>query len=121
VEFQALDHVQLAMPPGGEPAARAFYGEVHGMRELRKPESGAGRGGCWFRSGPVELHLGVEADFRPARKAHPAIVVPDLAELTARLVGAGLAVTEGQALPGRRRAFSDDCFGNRIEWIERVP
>jgi catechol 2,3-dioxygenase-like lactoylglutathione lyase family enzyme len=118
MRFSAIDHVQLAMPAGAEDAARAFFVDVLGMTELRKPARGAGAGGCWFQSGPVHLHLGVEQDFRPARKAHPAIVVPSLAELRARLVGAGYDVQPGGKLEGRERAFSPDCFGNRIEWIE---
>lgn len=116
--FRALDHVQLAIPPGEEDRARAFFDGVLGMEEIAKPATGAGRGGCWFESGPVHLHLGVDPDFTPARRAHPAIVVGDLDELVARLEAAGYEVTEGGELPGRRRVFAPDCFGNRIEWIE---
>lgn len=110
----AIDHVQLAMPPGGENAARAFY---HGVPEVPKPMPLAARGGCWFESGTVRLHLGVEADFRPARKAHPALVVADYAGLVARLEGAGHAVRADDELAGVTRGFVDDPFGNRIELI----
>lgn len=118
MEFRAIDHVQLAMPAGQEEAARAFFVGVLGMTETPKPESGAGSQGCWFVSGPVHIHLGVDPDFRSAVKAHPAIIVADLAELTSRLQSAGYAATAGGNLPGRARAFAPDCFGNRIEWIE---
>ncbi len=118
MQFLRLDHVQLAMPAGGEERARAFFVGVLGMEEIRKPADGAGRGGCWFTSGPVHVHLGVDPDFRPARKAHPAFVVPSLSELVRRLESAGLEVTPGGKLAGRERVFAPDCFGNRIEWIE---
>ena len=113
--FLAVDHVQLAMPAGEEERARAFFAGVLGMEELPKPGSS---GGCWFRSGPVELHLGVQTPFAPATKAHPGLVVADLDDLTARLRAAGYDVAEGKPLPGRRRRFSTDCFGNKLEWIE---
>ena len=92
------------------------------MTEIPKPADGAaGRGGCWFVAGPVHVHVGADPDFRPARRAHPAIVVSSLAELTARLAAAGVAVTPGGKLPGRERVFAPDPFGNRIEWIELEP
>ena len=119
MEFRALDHVQLGMPPGEEERARAYFVGVLGMTEIPKPADGAaGAGGCWFVSGPVHVHLGVDPAFTPAKKAHPAIVVPSLAALTARLEGAGYAVSSGGKIPGRERVFAPDCFGNRIEWIE---
>lgn len=118
MEFLELDHVQLTMPTGQEAAARAFFVGVLGMQEVEKPAHGAGEGGCWFQSGPVHLHLGADPEFRPARKAHPAIVVPSLTVLTRRLEEAGIEVRPGGALPGRKRVFAPDCFGNRIEWIE---
>lgn len=118
MEFSAIDHVQLAMPAGQEEAARAFFVGVLGMTETPKPESGAGSQGCWFVSGPVHIHLGVDPDFRPAAKAHPAIIVPDLVDLTSRLQSAGYSTTPGGHLAGRSRAFALDCFGNRIEWIQ---
>ena len=103
------------MPKGQEAAARAFYADLLGMQERPKP---AGRGGCWFFSGAVEVHLGVMPDFAPATKAHPGIIVTELDALKARLEGAGYATTAGFELPGRRRIFCSDCFGNRLEWIE---
>ena len=114
----AIDHVQLAMPAGGEEAARAFYAGLLGLTEVPKPQPLAARGGCWFEAGPVRLHLGVEADFRPARKAHPALVVDDLTALTACLAAAGFGVTPDDELAGIVRCFVADPFGNRIELIQ---
>ena len=115
-----LDHVQLAIPPGGEARARPFYRDVLGLAELPKPAALAARGGAWFEAGPVQLHLGVEKDFRPARKAHPALVVRDLAAVLARAHAAGVDVREDDPDPDprRQRAFVHDPFGNRIELIE---
>jgi len=113
-----LDHVQLAIPPDGEDRARHFYGALLGLEEEPRPASMAGRGGAWFRSGRARLHLGVEADFRPARKAHPALLVEDLADLSARLESAGIEVVPNAEVPGCRRAFTHDPFGNRIELIQ---
>ena len=120
VPFRAVDHVQLAMPRGQEAAARAFYVEALGMTELPKPPELASRGGCWFASGDVQLHLGVEDDFRPARKAHPGLRCTDLDALLARLRNCGSAIREDSAVPGTRRAFVDDPFGNRIELIAGI-
>lgn len=115
-----LDHVQLAMPPGGEPQARAFYGSVLGLTEVGKPAALAGRGGCWFVGpGGLHLHLGVEDDFRPARKAHPAFVVTDLAALRERLAVSGVAVVEDGVDIGVERCYVADPFGNRIELVGR--
>jgi hypothetical protein len=113
----ALHHVQLAMPPGAEAAARAFYAGVLGLAEIPKPSALAGRGGVWFRAGTLELHLGVEADFRPARKAHPGILVEDLDRLTAQLHAHGVHPQADANLPGYRRFYLDDCFGNRLEFL----
>jgi catechol 2,3-dioxygenase-like lactoylglutathione lyase family enzyme len=115
-----LDHVQLAMPRGGEARARAFYGGVLGMAEVAKPAHLAVSGGCWFASGGAHLHLGVEDDFRPARKAHAALLVGDLAALRARLAEAGVAFAEGKPLDGYVRGDVADPFGNRIELMQRV-
>jgi catechol 2,3-dioxygenase-like lactoylglutathione lyase family enzyme len=115
----ALDHVQLAMPAGGEASARRFYGEVLGLEEIPKPAALAGRGGAWFRGGSVELHLGVEDDFRPARKAHPALRVRGLSGLIRRCVDAGHPVERAVPVPGVERVHVHDPFGNRIELIER--
>ena len=112
-----LDHVQLAIPAGAEAACRAFYVGVLGMTELQKPPELAKRGGLWVRSGDVEIHLGVEADFRPARKAHPGIVVADVDALAARLAAAGHVAAWDEAIPGMRRFFAADPLGNRLEFI----
>ena len=117
---RAFDHVQLAMPPGGEGAARAFYAGLLGIPEKAKPPAFAARGGCWFEDGAFKLHLGVDAEFRPARKAHPALLVEDLPGLVARLEAAGHDARRDEPLPGYDRVFVDDPFGNRIELMERA-
>ena len=113
-----LDHVQLAMPPGREDEARVFYRDALGLPETAKPAHLAVRGGCWFEDGPVKVHLGVEQDFAPARKAHPAFVVDDLRALAARLRQGGYRVVEDQPLEEYDRLYVDDPFGNRIELME---
>jgi ADP-ribose pyrophosphatase YjhB (NUDIX family)/catechol 2,3-dioxygenase-like lactoylglutathione lyase family enzyme len=113
-----LDHVQLAMPRGGEEQARAFYAGLLGMAEIPKPEPLAASGGCWFRAPGVQLHLGVEEPFAPARKAHPALLVADLERLRAALLGAGAPVTPDERAPGVRRFYVADPFGNRVECIQ---
>ncbi len=112
-----LDHVLLAMPAGGEEAARAFYGGLLGLEELPKPGPLAGRGGCWFAAGGLQLHLGVEGPFAPARKAHPALLVADLEGLIAILRAAGVPLRADDADVGRRRVYAEDPFGNRLELI----
>jgi len=114
----AVDHVQLAMPAGGEDQAEAFYAGLLGLVRQQKPEPLAARGGCWFSNGSVALHLGVDVEFRPARKAHPALVVEDLAALVRRFQAAGVAVRSGDVLTGAERCYVDDPFGNRIELID---
>lgn len=113
-----IDHVQLAMPPGNEERARGFYRDVLGMKEIPKPEALAGRGGCWFASGAALVHLGVEEDFRPAKKAHPALVVEGLNEILAKCKAAGLPFKPDAEIDGRRREHVFDPFGNRLELIE---
>jgi catechol 2,3-dioxygenase-like lactoylglutathione lyase family enzyme len=113
-----LDHVQLAMPKGGEPEARRFFGEVLGMTEEEKPEPLEARGGCWFRSGDCVVHVGVDADFVPQRKAHPAFVRVDLESLATRLTEAGHTATWDDAADGRVRFYTNDPFGNRLEFLE---
>lgn len=120
MKLVAIDHVQLAMPPGQEHAAYAFYRDCLGLTELPKPASLATRGGVWFGSGSVQLHLGVEADFRPAKKAHPAIRVESLDQLADRLVRSGWEVLFDENLPGYRRIYVADPFGNRLEFLERT-
>ena len=115
--FSAIDHVQLAAPPNSEDAARRFYGELLGMRELPKPPSLAQRGGVWFASGDVQIHIGIEQDFRPSRKSHPALRCSDYDRLLARLRSAGVEVSEVNDIPGVRRAYVLDLFGNRIELV----
>jgi catechol 2,3-dioxygenase-like lactoylglutathione lyase family enzyme len=110
-----IDHVQVAAPAGCEAEARAFYGGLLELEELPKPEPLAARGGCWFRTGDQELHVGVEEPFAPARKAHPGLVVDDLAALAERLRGQGIEVRPDDSLPGVTRAHIADPFGNRLE------
>jgi catechol 2,3-dioxygenase-like lactoylglutathione lyase family enzyme len=115
-----IDHVQLAMPIGSEPEARSFYHELLGLPEVAKPPELAKRGGAWFENGGAKIHLGGEADFRPARKAHPGILVEGLAELTAKLRDAGHEVIEDATLAGFARVYVDDPFRNRLELLERL-
>jgi hypothetical protein len=110
----AIDHVQLAMPAGGEDLARSFYMGVLGLTEMPKPPVLAARGGCWFEAGAVRVHLGVETPFHPARKAHPAFVVRQLEDFVA---ARGLTVRWSDEIPGTVRCHLDDPFGNRIELI----
>jgi len=114
----AVDHVQLAAPPGSEPRLRTYYVDALGMTEIPKPPVLAARGGCWFQAGAVQLHLGVEADFRPARKAHPGLRVHDIEAYAARLEAHHAPVTWDDDLPGHRRFFSEDPVGNRLEFLE---
>lgn len=118
---ERIDHVQLAMPAGEEDAARAFYAGVLGIPEVPKPPHLAARGGCWFEAGALKVHLGVDADFRPARKAHPALLVRDLPALVADLRAAGARVVDDEPLEGYQRVYADDPFGNRIELMEPTP
>ena len=118
VPFTAIDHVQLAMPPGGEEAARQFYRDLLGMAEIPKPTELAKRGGCWFESGEVQIHLGVEKDFHPAKKAHPALRCPKYAAFLIRLSEASVNVSEVDDIPGVRHCHIHDPFGNRIELVE---
>lgn len=105
------------MPAGAEETARSFYRDVLGMREIPKPPELAKRGGCWFESGSVQVHLGVEADFRPAKKAHPALRCQDYDALTSILRAFGVEITDDESIPGVRRCHICDPFGNRIELI----
>jgi catechol 2,3-dioxygenase-like lactoylglutathione lyase family enzyme len=114
----ALDHVQLAMPVGGEADAEAFYSSLLGFERVPKPRALAARGGCWFELGAVVIHLGAEQDFRAARKAHPALRVDGLDQLVGALAAAGHPVRWDDELPGVRRCYVDDPFGNRIELID---
>ncbi|MCU1452725.1 MAG: glyoxalase [Acidimicrobiales bacterium] len=114
----AIHHVQLAMPPGGEDEATAFYDGVLGLARVPKPARLAVRGGCWFEAGPVRIHLGVEYGFRAARKAHPALVVDDLVALLEACRAAGFEPRPGDGIDGFEQAYVDDPFGNRLELLE---
>ncbi len=112
------DHVQIAMPSAGEDEARAFYGGILGLEEIPKPDVLGDRGGCWFRAGPaMAIHLGVDPDFRAARKAHPCLVVDDLAAMRVALGKAGVAIVEDASGLGVDRCYVADPFGNRIELL----
>jgi hypothetical protein len=113
-----VHHVQLSAPPGSEEVLRRFYGDALGMTEVPKPPVLAARGGCWFRGGDLEVHLGVEEPFAPARKAHPALLVTGLRSLAARLEQAGHVVTWDDELPQHDRFSSSDPFGNKLEFLE---
>ena len=115
-----IDHVQLAAPAGCEAAARRFFGETLGLEEVEKPDELKARGGVWFRCGDQQVHIGVEEEFSPARKAHPAFHVAGYDALLLRLRAAGLEVAEDDTIPGVRRSFVSDPFDNRIELLGAV-
>jgi catechol 2,3-dioxygenase-like lactoylglutathione lyase family enzyme len=118
MRVRRLDHILLAMPAGRESEARKFYQGILGIPEATKPSELAARGGCWFEDGELKVHLGVEKNFAPARKAHPAFIVDDLAALTSALVQAGFPISHDEPLEGYDRIFVHDPFGNRIELME---
>jgi catechol 2,3-dioxygenase-like lactoylglutathione lyase family enzyme len=118
VQIKGIEHVQLAMPPGKEAEARRFYAGVLGIPEAPKPPKLAQRGGCWFIRGALKVHLGVEDDFHPARKAHPAFLVEDLSRLKTLLAEAGYCSRTEESLEGYDRIYVKDPFGNRIELLE---
>jgi len=113
-----IDHVQLACPSGSEDAARAFYAELLGLPEIEKPEPLKSRGGCWFRAGSYQLHLGVEEPFRPAAKAHPALLVDDAQAMFERIQIAGIGCVWDTALPDVVRFYTSDPWGNRLEFMQ---
>ena len=113
-----LDHVQLAMPAGREAEAAAFYEGLLGIPQIPKPPHLASRGGCWFERGDLKIHLGVEQDFRPAAKAHPALIVDDVRALAAAIAAAGYAIVDDEPLDGFDRIYAYDPFGNRVELME---
>jgi catechol 2,3-dioxygenase-like lactoylglutathione lyase family enzyme len=113
-----IDHVQVAAPAVCEAEARAFYGDLLGLEEVPKPEALRANGGCWFRAGEQELHVGVDDPFAPARKAHPGFVVSDLDAFAERLRAVGIAVIPDDAIPGTKRFHAADPFGNRLEFRE---
>jgi catechol 2,3-dioxygenase-like lactoylglutathione lyase family enzyme len=113
-----IDHIQIAAPVGCEQAAREFYGSILGMTEIEKPPLLRARGGCWFQCGDRQVHIGVERDFRPAKKAHPAFAVTGFDELREKLASHGVTLAEDDNLPGTRRFYAEDPWGNRLEFIE---
>ncbi len=115
-----LDHVQIAAPAGCEAAARKFYGEILGMEEIEKPEPLRSRGGCWFQCGALQLHIGVEKEFRPAKKAHPAFALADIEKLKSELRLRNYLIVEDENLSDHRRFYTEDPWGNRLEFIERA-
>ena len=117
-EITGIHHVQLAMPAGGEEKARHFYSDLLGIPEAPKPDDLAKRGGVWFEIGSLKIHLGVEQDFRAARKAHPGLLVRDLKTLALRLESAGYKVTEAEPLHGYKHVYVNDPFGNRLELLQ---
>jgi catechol 2,3-dioxygenase-like lactoylglutathione lyase family enzyme len=117
-QYVGIDHIQLAAPRGCEVAAREFWGEKIGLAEIAKPESLQGRGGCWFEFGNQQIHIGVEADFQPAKKAHPAFVVKNLEAFQMHLEQKGIEIKEDAPIDGRTRFFISDPFGNRVEFLE---
>jgi catechol 2,3-dioxygenase-like lactoylglutathione lyase family enzyme len=120
MRIEGIDHVQLAMPAGGEDLARGFYGRLLGLPEVPKPPELQKRGGVWFESDVVKIHLGVDADFRPARKAHPGLLVQDLPALVGTLRRAGFEVSEDTLASDSYRVYVNDPFGNRLELTERA-
>jgi catechol 2,3-dioxygenase-like lactoylglutathione lyase family enzyme len=118
MRVRSIDHVQLAMPAGEEERARGFYSGALRLPEVPKPPHLAARGGCWFESDTVKIHLGVDPEFRPARKAHPALLVEDLQKLVGRLRAGGYALVDDDPLEGYQRIYVYDPFGNRLELME---
>ena len=116
--IQGIDHVQVAAPVGCEEEARDFYGNKIGLEEIPKPEELRKRGGCWFRCGNQEIHIGVEQTFSPAKKAHPAFVVEDIKTLRRKLAHSGCVLSEEEPIAGRERFFVHDPFGNRLEFLQ---
>jgi catechol 2,3-dioxygenase-like lactoylglutathione lyase family enzyme len=117
-----IDHIQIAAPEGCEAAARDFYGSTLGLKEIEKPPVLRARSGCWFECGSQQLHIGVERDFQPARKAHPAFAVFHLDELRQMLATRGVKVVEDDNLPGSRRFYDEDPWGgNGLEFVELSP
>ncbi len=121
VAITGIDHVQLAMPAGREDEAIAFYEGLLELANQPKPPNLAARGGCWFESDGVKVHLGAEQDFRPARKAHPALLVSGLRELVTKLRYSGVSIRDDEPLEGYDRVYVDDPFGNRLELLEPQP
>lgn len=116
--IKRIDHVQLAAPKGGETDARQFYSGLLGFEEIEKPPVLKARGGVWFKLGEVQLHIGVEEPFTPAKKAHPAFEVLELDALREHIKAIGIEVIEDDNLPGAFRFYVQDPFGNRLEFLQ---
>ena len=116
--FEGLHHVQLAIPTGSEDSCREFWRDILGLTEMEKPAELAKRGGCWFQGGSLVVHLGVEPDFSPAKKAHPGLQISGLDGLAAHLHDNGVEVTWDDNFPGFSRFYAHDPFGNRLEFLE---
>lgn len=118
MKITRLDHVQVAMPPGGEEKAREFYGRILNLREIEKPAQLQAKGGCWFAGAGLELHLGVQVDFVAATKAHPGLRVADLDATRDHLQAAGVSIVADQSGVALRRFYVNDPFGNRLEFMQ---
>jgi catechol 2,3-dioxygenase-like lactoylglutathione lyase family enzyme len=118
--FRAIDHIQLAAPKGCENQARGFFIDILGFEEMEKPTELKKRGGVWFRNGNIQIHIGVEEPFAPAKKAHPAFEVENIEALKKHLIASGVEVIEDDNLPGANRFYTADPFGNRIEVLEWI-
>ncbi len=114
-----IDHLQIAAPEGCEAAAREFCGTLLGLKELEKPPALRGRGGCWFQCGPQQLHIGVESEFRPAKKAHPAFAVLNFDALRNSLLARGIRVVDDASIPSTPRLHAEDPWGNRLEFVQQ--
>jgi catechol 2,3-dioxygenase-like lactoylglutathione lyase family enzyme len=118
--FKAIDHIQLAAPKGSEDTARKFFKDILGFDEVEKPEELKKRGGVWFTFGNYQIHIGIEESFSPAKKAHPAFEVENIEELKNHLITNGVNVIEDDKLPGAKRFYISDPFGNRMELLEWI-
>jgi catechol 2,3-dioxygenase-like lactoylglutathione lyase family enzyme len=116
-----IDHIQIAAPEGCEEAARQFYGSILGLQEIEKPPALSARGGCWFQCGDQQFHIGVDRSFQPAKKAHPAFASPSLNQLREVLRARGVTLVDDDAVPGVRRFYAEDPWGNRLEFLEAQP
>ncbi|GIN91157.1 glyoxalase [Siminovitchia terrae] len=118
--FTGIDHVQLVAPKGSENIARGFFNGVLGMEEIPKPENLVKRGGVWFKCGAHQLHIGIQEDFIPAKKAHPAFHVENLEGLREQIINKGIKVIEDEPLEGAKRFYVNDPFGNRLEFLQWI-
>jgi catechol 2,3-dioxygenase-like lactoylglutathione lyase family enzyme len=119
MSIHSIDHIQIAIPAGGEEAARVFYGDVLGLGEVEKPPVLAKRGGAWFEKGATKIHLGIDPDFTPAKKAHVCFIVEDLDAMAVAMTNKNFEVKPDTAIKNTKRFFTKDPFGNRIEIMEK--